>query len=75
MKTFKFVLCFLLCASIAHAGPFFSGGVGGGGTSIVYNTVANLPAAPSAGDLAGVTDGSTASDCTVGTGSTYNLCQ
>ena len=45
-----------------------------GGAGVVYDTVANLPAAPSAGDQAGINDGSSVSDCTVGGGSNYNLC-
>lgn len=47
----------------------------GGGADIPYDTVANLPGSPSAGDLAGVTDGNADDDCTTGGGSTFNLCQ
>lgn len=47
----------------------------GGGTIEVDNgTVASLPAAGTVGRIAVVTDGNSDSDCTTGTGSTYNLC-
>ena len=48
--------------------------VGAGGSSIVWDTVANLPGTPSTNDMAGVTDGADEEDCTVGTGSDQNLC-
>lgn len=55
-------------------GGAFADCVGGGGTSIVWDIVANLPGSPSTNDLAGVTDGADESDCTVGTGTDQNIC-
>ena len=73
MKKLIVILTLLVFPLFANAGVSVSSG-GGGGTTITFDTVANLPGAPAAGDLAGVTNGSTASDCTSGGGSTYNVC-
>lgn len=41
---------------------------------IPTSTVANLPAAGTAGRIQAITDGASASDCGTGGGSTYNIC-
>jgi hypothetical protein len=43
-------------------------------TGVVYDTIANLPAAPSAGDEAGVTDASTSGTCSIAGGLNWNKC-
>jgi hypothetical protein len=43
-------------------------------TGVSVYTVATLPAAPSDGDQAIVTDGADDGDCTVGSGTTLNMC-
>ena len=70
MKRFKVFLIIVFLAvpltSIAFWPPSAS--------KIAYTTKANLPGSPVTGDLAGITDGNTASDCTTGGGSNWNLC-
>jgi hypothetical protein len=73
-KSLFFIILILLSASLsAHAGPYFSGGGSGSGGVGIY-TVLTLPGSPSDGDAAVITDGSTATDCTSGGGTTLNLC-
>jgi hypothetical protein len=43
-------------------------------TALTAYTVATLPASPSDGDTAVVTDGADAGDCTTGAGTTLNIC-
>lgn len=70
-----FVLCF--CASIPTfgQGAWFYGG--GNGSGVTITTVSGLSSVPSKtkGTIAVVTDGNSATDCTVGTGSTVVVCQ
>ena len=72
LKKFLSIVFILLLASTSHA-LYWSNGGGGGGGLLVY-TIATLPGAPSDGDTAVITDGSTASDCTAGSGAYLNIC-
>jgi hypothetical protein len=80
MNIRKFLIVFLiLFATPAFAELYLdgvdqaaSGGVSGGITS---GLVADLPVAGVAGRLQQVTDGATATDCTVGLGSNFVVCQ
>ena len=71
VQYFDSTLGTLMCS---EDGGAFAVCVGGGGTTITFDTVANLPGAPSTNDLAGVTDGADESDCTVGGGTDQNIC-
>ena len=72
MKKYIIAICLIIFPVLVYAGvppPWM------GATSVVgAYTVATLPAAPSDGDLAIVTDGADAADCTVGGITTVNLC-
>jgi hypothetical protein len=71
------LLILLASVCLLNIGWTFAGGWesdAGGGAEIVFDTVANLPATPTAGDIAGVNDGDNAADCTVGSGSNFNIC-
>ena len=69
MKKYIIAICLVILPALVFAGvpPHYT-------STIVYDTVDNLPSSPTTGDLAGVNDGNTASDCTVGSGSNWNLC-
>ena len=73
MRKFIVALLFVLLLISPASALYWSNG-GGGGGAVTICTVATLPGAPSDGDLALVTDGSTANDCKTGLGSTLNLC-
>jgi hypothetical protein len=74
MKKLLIAIVFLAFVSPVIAGPYFSGGGGGGGGGLVVYTVATLPASPIDGSTYVVSDGADASDCTVGAGTTLNIC-
>ena len=65
------LLGFLMCTGTAWAGWDEGTGTGQG---IVFYTLAEFPASPSADDLIGISDGDNVADCTVGGGTAQNLC-
>jgi len=76
MKTRHFAGCFLLLMLVTSAFAQASGGNRSGGGGITITTVAGLSNAHSngVGSVAVVKDGNSASDCTVGGGSTLVMC-
>jgi hypothetical protein len=72
MKIFL-ILNVLLISLFAQIGTI-PGGSGGGAATISTYVVATLPTSPMLNQIVQITDGSTATDCTVGSGSIVHLC-
>jgi len=69
-KIFLVLIAYLFCIGWTWTGGWDTDLPAG----VEFYTVATLPSSPSENDLAGVTDGNTASDCTVGGGTNQNIC-
>lgn len=74
MKKVLLVLCFVGALSGYGFAQSSNGNRGGGGGSII-SIVSKLPASPTVGTIATVTDGASTTDCTTGGGSNLVLCR
>lgn len=69
-----FILCLSIVIGLDAEAAISRGALQKPSTSIKWWVVSGLPAAPATNTIAGITDGASASDCTVGGGTNFNLC-